>query len=140
MATNSAIARTAETQAVSGPNFVSTPSRSPDKKSVPSESSASSNAQPNGSDDTNRGLSRRQAYDAGMRRAMASYINSPLMEQLSLELTLTRATLRAVSDTAMQRERLLLHWQNEARWWQEEYGRLSSEYSAFVKAVARIVK
>lgn len=82
----------------------------------------------------------RDGHDAGMKRGVTSVLQSPAVEQLALELTLTRATLKAVSDTAMQRERLILHWKTEARWWQEEYGRLSAEYSDFVKQVARLVK
>jgi len=72
-----------------------------------------------------------------MRRGLAGYINSPLMEQLSLELTVTRAAIEAMSGVAAQREVLILHWKAEASWWREESQRISAEYTAFVAEMAR---
>jgi hypothetical protein len=75
-----------------------------------------------------------------MRRSLTTYLNSPLMTQLSLELTLTRVTITAMSQAAEQRERVVSHWKAEARWWREEHDRVSSEYTTFVREMARRVR
>lgn len=134
MATTSQPVVTAEELESSDPNYESTLSRSPDNESEPLEFCTSCGVLANGSDDTERG---RQSYQAGLRRATAGYINSPLMEQLSLELTVTRAVVSAMSQVAQQRETLLLHWKGEAAWWRAEHDKVHGEYCAFVKEMAR---
>ena len=124
----------AESPEHSEPECVSTPLRSTDNESEPSGFCTSCGVLGSGSDDTERG---RQSYNAGMRRGLAGYINSPLMEQLSLELTVTRAAIEAMSGVAAQREVLILHWKAEASWWREESQRISAEYTAFVAEMAR---
>jgi hypothetical protein len=140
-------AATAKSLETSAPVSAPTPSRSPDKLNERSGFSASNHAQKNGLPDTEHGWlsepdqreARRWAYEAGVKRGAASFFQSPVMEQLSLEIALTKATLRAVSDAAIQRERLLLHWKNEAQWWRAEHDKVSAEYSNFVKQAARLL-
>src|SRR5688572_6461218 len=56
-------------------------------------------ALPNGSPSTASGSQTgdlvRAAYDRGVRRGVGSYLNSPVMEQLALELTILRASSSA---------------------------------------------
>ena len=75
----------------------------------------------------------RDGYDSGMRSGTQRVLQSSALEQLMLELTLQRA----MTDVAMQRERLLQHWKSEAQWWREEHDRVHAEYCAFVKEMAR---
>ena len=115
----------------------STLSRSPGNEGGLSGFCTSCGALGSGSESTEPGWQRRQSYDSGIRRALTTYINSPLMEQLSLELTVHRVTIGAMARVAQQRERLLSHWKSETKWWREEHDRVSAEYGAFVKDMAR---
>lgn len=75
----------------------------------------------------------RDGFEIGMRSGTQRVLQSNAVEQIALELTL----LRAATDVSAQREKLLEHWKAEARWWREEHDRINSEYTAFVKEMAR---
>ena len=85
-----------------------TPSRSLESKNESSESYTSNVAPLSGLANSEHGWlseqepreARRQAYDAGIKRGAASIFSAPVMEQISLELTVTRVTLDAMSAAA----------------------------------------
>ena len=104
---------------------------SPDRESEQSGFCTSCGALSSGLENTDRG------YDAGLKRGAVSYFASPMMEQLSLEITVNRIAIEAMSQAAEQMERLLSHWKAEAAWWKEEHDRVHDEYCATVADLAR---
>lgn len=91
----------------------SSPTASSTVKGSPSPSGYTAPAQRHGSRNTVAGaMSFRAAYreghDAGRRHALAAYLNSPLMEQMALELTVLRTALAAMTQMAAEREELIL--------------------------------
>lgn len=79
----------------------------------------------------------RAGFDSGLRQGAIRVMQSDAMAQLAFDLKVLRICSDAMADVAVQRERLLAHWKSEARWWREEHDRVSAEYSAFVKEMAR---
>ena len=55
----------------------------------------------------------REGYDAGRKHGVAQCLNSPVVEQIALELAVTRAALRAVSDEAAKAEKRAAHWHTQ---------------------------
>ena len=80
---------------------------------------------------------RKAAYEAGMKRGAVSYFSSKAMEQLSMELTVLRVTVGAMTGAAEQTERLLSHWKAEARFWKEQHDKVHDEYCATISELAR---
>lgn len=79
----------------------------------------------------------RDGFDSGLREGGRRVMYSDTLQQLALELKVTRVMNEAMCEVAHQRERLLAHWKAEAQWWREEHDKVSAEYSAFVKEMAR---
>lgn len=71
-------------------------------------------AQPNGSDVIEFGQRRREAYDAGVKRGAASFFQSQMMENLSLEVTLLRAINEATAHALKQ-----CQWERD--FWQAKF-------------------
>lgn len=76
-------------------------------------------------------------FDSGLRQGATRVLQSDALGQLALSLRVHKALNEAMCDVAHQRETLLAHWKAEAQWWREEHDRVSAEYSAFVKEMAR---
>jgi hypothetical protein len=135
-------ATTAVSPEFSEPTCERTPSPSPESNTALSESSTSNALKP-GLSVIDNGLSReawRAGHDSGEKRGAISYFQSRVMEQLSLELTIQRIAIQAMSGAAEQRERLLAHWKSEAGWWKTEHDKVHAAYCEFVKSVAKAVK
>jgi hypothetical protein len=49
-------------------------------------------------------------YDAGLKHGIANYMNTPLMEDMALELTLLRAMVAAMTIEAERHEKLIEHY------------------------------
>lgn len=86
-----------------------------------------------------RGAGWREGFDAGLKQGVSRVLNSDALCQLALALEVHKAFGDAMSAAAEQREKLLAHWQAEARWWKEEYRRVNQEYSDFVDKVERML-
>lgn len=79
----------------------------------------------------------RAGRDEGQKQGAARYFTSPVMEQMSLELTVQRVVIDAMSAAAEQREKALAHWKSEAAWWKAEHDKVHDEYCAFVEEMRR---
>ena len=79
----------------------------------------------------------RDGFDVGVKQGTARVLNSDALCQLALGLKVHKALNEAMAEAAEQREKLLAHWKAEAQWWREEHDRVSADYTAFVKAMAR---
>ena len=137
MVTTSPPVRTAGGQAFSGRISESTPLSSLESGSDQSGFCTSCGALASGSVDTTHGSERKRAFEAGRKLGATTYFQSPVMEQLAMELKLLRTLHDSHCTAAEQRETLLAHWKAEARWWREEHDRVSNEFSGFVKEIAR---
>lgn len=79
----------------------------------------------------------REGNESGKRQGAAAYLNSPVTEQIALELTVLRVAMTAMSSATEQRERLLELWKAEAAFWKAEHDRVHDEYCGFVEEMRR---
>lgn len=78
-----------------------------------------------GETDTSDGLSlEREAWragrDMGRKEGAATFFNSPVMEQIAVELTTLRVLYAAVCAECERRGQLIDWWKGEKEWWQAE--------------------